>query len=1266
MRSNKLASKEQQQQPCENNLLIRRRKSDPKFDVTIRKFSVGATLCLVLLSWTVAVSSTAASTVGIDSKNLGRHLKRHSKLDVKRQKVKNTAGNLSPGIQNVTVDDKDDTIVGKGMASRVPIEDVDIFIFGGKSGGGEKHEEDAVYLAAGKAGKGAKPTLIPTAHLTQDPTSSHTNEPMMTTFHPTTNADTSKASKAKSSKAGKAKSSKAGKGAKSSKAGGIVPTLSPTKDPTTYSPTFLPTEVPTPDDVSIAPTSWPLGATFYDSFEKDTFPKEPWWSVTSSAGDSHGNIPPRRRLDEQEEVEESLYWELTTDEAATGVYAIKTPDLMNDIDFGNDVTTPRIANVTLDTNYVQARMKYGHLSFSILSDMKNEDVVSWYVDGVLAGNTRNTRGKWRSYDFELRAGSKVTWEYWYYPMYAEGGGVAFVDDVFFIPRAIDEPSSSPTTKPTDSPIFTMDPTASPTSDPDLTHIPTTSPRKDPTSTPTFYPTVDPTSSPTMTRDPTLSPTRSPTVEPTSSPTMTPNLTLSPAASIGPTTSPSSNPTYYPTFYPTGNPTYFPTFYPTKYPTSTPTMSRDPSSSPTRFLMTAGPTMNPVVTQSPTKQPTDAEGDTWSQMGDVIDGIQKYDEAGRAVAVSSDGMTLAVGVPGYSNNTGQVRVYKRTENGTWSQQGESIDGTNTDIEMSVDISSNGTIMALGWPKAGNVLEESGVVRVYMWDDNASAWLQMGQDLEGETAKEQFGLSISLSDQQMSLAVGSPFRGDKTGQVIVYRYFENGDNWAPVGDTIRPETSGGLFGRSVALSKSGETLAVGAPFFGNYSGQVQIYKLFNAAWSNYGGPFNGKDGEWFGISVNLDENARVLAIGASFNNENGFNAGRVAVYGKESIRSWAQIGNSIYGQGDGDYYGEAMSLSRDGTTVAVGDHRHDEFRGQVRVFKLSEFLDQLSWEQVGNIIDGEEGNDWSGFSVALSYDGETVAIGAPLNNGGGLYDSGQVRVYEFSAASEDPTTSPTHGPTADGDIIPTSSPTMSPTAGPTVNPVVTQSPTKQPTDAECPAKSTNCYPGGCDGVCSGATGSIGNASCEADYLDDGTCVDLQADIGEGSCFGKLACKDLQGRVGNGTCQFARSCLGSIGSIESGSCLGTSSCEMNNRDIGKESCLGKQSCYKSSGRIDNGSCVGRLSCLENSGEIGNFSCLQEISEDVDNGACEINAGIIGTESCKGLMACYNNTGTIGDNSCNGYMACVSNEDEIGNGECNGHLACDQDSDASTVLPT
>lgn len=187
------------------------------------------------------------------------------------------------------------------------------------------------------------------------------------------------------------------------------------------------------------PTSLPPGATFYESFEKATFPEDPEWSVTTSA-----ETEDARRLDGHNMM--ALNWLLSTEHASTGIHSIKTPDLTNDSDFVN-ASEYRTANVTLDTDYFAARLVPGDLKFS----SRDSAGLKWYVDGEFVGGKivgpSSGNQEWEQWTISLRPGMrKVTWQYGFDPLSSGGDGVAFLDDVYFVPGGIVEPTSlSPTT-----------------------------------------------------------------------------------------------------------------------------------------------------------------------------------------------------------------------------------------------------------------------------------------------------------------------------------------------------------------------------------------------------------------------------------------------------------------------------------------------------------------------------------------------------------------------------------------------------------------------------------------------------------------------------------------------------------------------------------------------------------------------------------------------------------------------------------------------------
>jgi hypothetical protein len=111
-------------------------------------------------------------------------------------------------------------------------------------------------------------------------------------------------------------------------------------------------------------------------------------------------------------------------------------------------------------------------------------------------------------------------------------------------------------------------------------------------------------------------------------------------------------------------------------------------------------------------------------------------------------------------------------------------------------------------------------------------------------------------------------------------------------------------------------------------------------------------------------------------------------------WTKLGEDIDGEAANDYSGRSVSLSSDGSRVAIGSTNNvgnGPDSGHVRVYQYNGTTFQ--WIKLGEDIDGEAVGDQSGISVSLSSDGSRVAIGA-INNDGNGSNSGHVRVYQLS--------------------------------------------------------------------------------------------------------------------------------------------------------------------------------------------------------------------------------------------------------------------------------
>ena len=349
--------------------------------------------------------------------------------------------------------------------------------------------------------------------------------------------------------------------------------------------------------------------------------------------------------------------------------------------------------------------------------------------------------------------------------------------------------------------------------------------------------------------------------------------------------------------------------------------------------------------------------SWKQQGPAIVGDASDDTFGRSVSLSADARTLVVGAPGDIDNTnrkGYVKVYRAEEDG-WKRIGQTIYGDVTGdlFGWSLDVTAEGNIIVLGAPGSYNYTDRPGYVQVYSLVSNDEAgddtWNQIGQDIIGEADGDEFGYSVSISEDGKTIAVGA-IKGAmyNLGYVRIYHHLGNdGTRWGQIGEDIDGELDYGYFGVSVSLSADGST----------------------------------------------------IAIGAKYNDDNGDASGQVKVYRIDSEgSSWERLVQSIYGDNAGDWFGASVSLSPDGNTLAIGAPGYwedDDRPGYVRVFSLESSLNTGSWIQIGQNIIGEANGDEFGRSVLLSDDGKTLAVGVRSADVNG-HSSGHVKVYQMDGS------------------------------------------------------------------------------------------------------------------------------------------------------------------------------------------------------------------------------------------------------------------------------
>jgi len=237
------------------------------------------------------------------------------------------------------------------------------------------------------------------------------------------------------------------------------------------------------------------------------------------------------------------------------------------------------------------------------------------------------------------------------------------------------------------------------------------------------------------------------------------------------------------------------------------------------------------------------------------------------------------------------------------------------------------------------------------------------------------------------------------VHVYTFEEDNMSWSTIGDPINPQfissTSGNNWNYSLNLSSDGGVIAIGDGDYDSSKGRVQVFAVNNEdTWTLLGSAIDGASvDDESGSSASISSNGLTLVIGASFNDGDTFSAGHARVFSYDAAKKlWIQKGEDINGEERFDMSGSSVSISDDGSVVAVGAHRNDgngTESGHVRVYKFAD----NSWIQRGDDLDGEARGDLSGSSIDMSGNGDVIAIGAIENDDNGI-DSGHVRVYEYN--------------------------------------------------------------------------------------------------------------------------------------------------------------------------------------------------------------------------------------------------------------------------------
>ena len=272
------------------------------------------------------------------------------------------------------------------------------------------------------------------------------------------------------------------------------------------------------------------------------------------------------------------------------------------------------------------------------------------------------------------------------------------------------------------------------------------------------------------------------------------------------------------------------------------------------------------------------------------------------------------------------------------------------------------------------------------------LILGGIIDGTAGEDKFGRAVSISGNGTRVAIGGSLNDGSTGvptanrgHVKIYEYNATTKAWVQLGSDIVGTVDLDQLGFSVSLSNDGSRVAIGCPHSASDKGHVEIYDyIIGSGWSKVGSNIVGATvGMRYGYSVSLSNDGTYVAVGAPFDDTTASDSGLVNVYKYDSV--WTKVGADIVGGGASYKLGTSVSLSSNGIILAVGIPGNGQ--GSVKSYALS----SGSWVARGSELIGEATSDKFGTSVSLSSNGARLVIGAPENG-----TAGHIRIYEYSVS------------------------------------------------------------------------------------------------------------------------------------------------------------------------------------------------------------------------------------------------------------------------------
>ena len=374
-------------------------------------------------------------------------------------------------------------------------------------------------------------------------------------------------------------------------------------------------------------------------------------------------------------------------------------------------------------------------------------------------------------------------------------------------------------------------------------------------------------------------------------------------------------------------------------------------------------------------------DTWVKIHEYMEPLtlpSSVEKKPFSCALNNDGSLILIGSPLNNYTTGAVFVYNTSDDSIKF----SVLGTVVGEYFGeyVDFSSDARRIAIG--DIGNAC-----VKIFNQDEVTSVWSQLGDKIY------YAGSSVKLSRNGDIVTFSIP---STMGYGKVYQYKWDGSFWSPIIGELSDNSVGTSFGRQVFASEDASSIFVGSsitnqlfrwnvvrPSFilnGTRITRLQVDQDYNY--------------DYVTTSSNVDISG---VVNTSVTNEYRVkytvteNDVSDVIYQIVSVSGeLLQLGltlQSFVASSTPIKLGWSISMSGDGNYVVVGMPGYDENRGMVNIYKFNPV--EVIWDEMVTLSGPNPGGSY-GWDVSISRDGSRVAIGAPD------FEGGLVEVYEYTAS------------------------------------------------------------------------------------------------------------------------------------------------------------------------------------------------------------------------------------------------------------------------------